>query len=186
MRQQWIGGFPFMRKAGKNFLIYILIVAVCYLYTGSAYMSQFYRLMDYYDDITVDIITSGWNYLLQAAGIGIFMAGLYKKPKVFGNKMLFVVLLGTGAIFMAVSQLSQTGVIIMWTGYFFQLHIGLYFGFYLAVFAKNVPAKYAGISYGAAYAVGSVGTYLLSLADEGKFLMSKEIYFSIPYIFNTS
>lgn len=57
----------------KNmFLIYGGIIAVCFLYTGSAYMSQFYRLMEMYDGVTVDLITSGWNYIMQAIGIAIF------------------------------------------------------------------------------------------------------------------
>ncbi len=158
-------------------ILYTAIIAVCYLYTGSAYMSQFYRLMEFYDGTTVDIITSGWNYLLQAAGIGLFCLGLWKKPDVFRKKTLFAVLLATGALFMAASQLAQTGLGVVLSGYVFELHIGMYFGFYLTMFAGHVPVECAGLCYGAAYAVGSVGTYILSLIGDGAFLVSKVVVF---------
>ena len=92
----------------KKYLLYSLIIAVCFLYTGSAYMSQFYRLMDLCDGVTVDVITSGWNYLLQAAGIGLFSVGLLKRPEVFGRMRTFQILLASGAVFMAVSQVASS------------------------------------------------------------------------------
>ena len=67
----------------KKILPFAMIVGFCYFYTGSAYMSQFYRLMDYFDDQTVDLITSCYFYLLQAAGVGAFSFLLWKKPGLF-------------------------------------------------------------------------------------------------------
>lgn len=159
----------------KSMLRYSAIIAVCFLYTGSAYMSQFYRLMEFYDDVTVDAITSGWNYILQAAGIGLFCLGLWKRPRLFGNMRTFAITLASGAVFMVVSQVAQSGAAIVLSGFVFQIHIGLYFGFYLAMFAQNVPMRHAGTCYGVSYAVGSVGTYLLSLIGGGAFLTSKTI-----------
>ncbi len=160
----------------KNvFLIYGGIIAVCFLYTGSAYMSQFYRLMELYDGVRVDRITSGWNYILQAVGIAAFALGLWRKPSFFGRKRLFVSLLLIGGIFMTLSQLCANGVLIVLFGFVFNLLIGVYFGFYLTMLAAAVPAKHTGLCYGAAYAIGSAGTYLLSLADDGTFLTSKGI-----------
>ena len=158
----------------KSFLLCAGIIAVCFLYTGSAYMSQFYRLMDFYDAQTVDVITSGLNYFLQAAGIGIIAVGIRKRPKTFESKNLFLGLLLTGTVFMAVSQLSQNAAVIVAAGCIFNLHIGAYFAFYLAILAKSVSPKHSGICYGTAYAVGSVGTYLFSLIGDD-FLTSKGI-----------
>ncbi len=160
-----------MRK--RPALLYTAIIAVCFFYTGSAYMSQFYRLMGLFDGAAVDEITSGWNYLCQAAGIGLFCLGLRKDPKRFGDKRLFAALLLTGAVFMLASQLARTGTIAALAGYVFNVHIGLYFGFYLSMLAQNIPPERAGLCYGAAYALGSVGTYLLSLWGDGAFLVSR-------------
>lgn len=159
-----------MRK--KTLLLYTGIVAVCYLYTGSAYMSQFYRLIQFFDSTTVDIITSGWNYLLQAAGIGLFCLGLKRCPGLFGRKDFISVLLAAGAVFMAVAQLAQSGAVVAAAGYVFNFLIGVYSGCYLILFARHIPIRCAALCYGASYAVGSVGTYLLSLIGGGRFLVS--------------
>ena len=155
--------------------LYSCIVAVCFLYTGSAYMSQFYRLIPLYDAQTVDIITSCLNYVLQAMGILVFVLGLKHKPAVWGDHRFFVVLLFIGIPFMTVMQLAKAGIIVVVSGCIFHFLIGLYFGCYLSLFAKYVPVKNAGVSYGIAYAFGSVGTYILSLFKDGDFLVSKGI-----------
>ena len=157
----------------KKYLLYSLIIAVCFLYTGSAYMSQFYRLMDLCDGVTVDVITSGWNYLLQAAGIGLFSVGLLKRPEVFGRMRTFQILLASGAVFMAVSQVASSFAAVAVSGYVFNLHIGFYFGFYIALLSKNVPPKRSGVCYGAAYAAASVGTFVFSLIQNGGLMTSR-------------
>lgn len=159
----------------KNSNIYIFIISICFLYTGSAYMSQFYRLIDFFDETKVDLITSAYNYLFQALGIGLYMFGLTKSSKIFGNKKSFIVLLITGSIFMLISQMSLNGNIIVLAGYIFNLHIGLYFGFYLTFFSKFYHLNKSGIGFALAYAFGSLGTYFLSLIDDGKFLTSSGI-----------
>lgn len=169
-----------MRKFWKNerngrICLYSCIVAVCFLYTGSVYMSQFYRLIPFYDAQTVDIITSCLNYVLQALGILVFALGLKHKPTVLGNHRFFIVTLFIGIPCMMVMQLAKSGMVIVVSGGIFHFLIGLYFGCYLSLFAKFVPIKYSGISYGIAYAFGSVGTYILSLFEGGDFLISKKI-----------
>ena len=154
---------------------YIGIIALCFLYVGSAYMSQSYRLMAFYDDKIVDVITSVFNYLLQAAGILIFSLGLIRKPEIFRKRRLFITLLITGAFFMLLSQLVSNGLIIQLSGYIFNLHIGIYFGYYLTMLAQNVPANKSGLSFGIAYGIASIGTFLLSLLHGGTFVESKEI-----------
>lgn len=156
-------------------LTYIGIIAVCFLFAGSAYMSQSYRLMDYYDERTVDIISSVCNYLLQGLGILIFSLGLHKKPEIFKQRKFFIILLASGAFFMAISQLANSGALIQFSGYIFNLHIGVYFGYYLTMLAENIPKNKAGLSFGIAYGIASIGTFLLSLIRDGSFLVSKEI-----------
>ena len=154
---------------------YAAIIAVCFLYTGSAYMSQCFRLMDFYDEKTVDLISSFLNYLCQALGMLIFSAGLLKKPEIFRKKKLFAAFLVSGTAFMALSQLSMSGIVIVVSGFIFNIHIGIYFGFYLSLLSRYIPAEHAGLSFGTAYAFGSVGTYCFSLINNGNFLVKPEI-----------
>ncbi|MCR4618792.1 MAG: LuxR C-terminal-related transcriptional regulator [Lachnospiraceae bacterium] len=159
----------------KPCILYSAIIAVCFLYTGSAYMSEFYRLMNLYDGVTVDLITGVWFYLLQALGIGIFALGLAKKPEFFGKRIFFAILLATGSVFMTLAQVISSPTLITVFSCVFQLHIGIYFGYYLTMLSKYIPAEHAGLCYGTAYAIGSIGTYLFSLIRDGSFFESKEI-----------
>lgn len=138
-------------------------------------MSQFYRLIDFYDAIKVDIITSGYNYIFQALGILVFMVGLYYKPTVFSKRKLFIELLISGSIFMVISQLSMNALLIELSGYVFNLHIGIYFGFYLTMLASGCPKQNIGTVFGIAYAIGSLGTYFISMFNDEMFLTSKTI-----------
>ena len=156
-------------------IFYSALIAVCFFYTGSAYMSQSYRLMAWYDPLTVDLITSVGNYLFQAAGIALFSLGLRKAPSVFGKRRLFAVLLAAGVFFMAVTQLSENAAAVCGAGYVFNLLIGTYFGYYLTMLAQYVPPRRMGTAFGAAYAAASVGTYLLSRIRGGEFLVSRAV-----------
>lgn len=159
----------------KNVLIYTGIVSICFLYTGSAFMSQSFRLMEFYSEQTVDIITSVFNYILQAAGILFFSVGLNKYPSKVSSRKLFIYLLITGSFFMCLSQLSNSGLAIQITGYIFNFHIGIYFGYYLAMISQNISPKMSGLCFGSAYAIASVGTYIMSRLKGGEFLVSKEV-----------
>ncbi len=169
-----------MKKFWENIFfsricLYGCIVAVCFLYTGSAYMSQFYRLIPLYDAQTVDVITSCLNYVLQALGIVMFVLGLRYRSDIWGDHRFFVVMLFIGIPCMTIMQFAGSGMIIVVSGCIFNFLIGLYFGCYLSMFAQFVPIEHAGVSYGIAYAFGSVGTYILSLFEDGEFLVSKRI-----------
>lgn len=109
-------------------------------------------------------------------GIGIFALGLRFKPSFFGRKRLFIALLLSGGVFMSLSQLCTSGFLIVLFVFIFNLHIGIYFGFYITMLAAGIPGKHTGLCYGAAYAFSSVGTYLLSLINDGTFLTSGNNY----------
>ena len=156
-------------------LISLGIIALCFLYTGSAYMSQSFRLLELMDGRTVDVVTSIVFYLLQAAGICIFSAGLARNRRLWRSKRLFAALLAAGSVFMAVAQVADSLAAVMAASCLFNLLIGVYFGFYLAFFAVSVPENHAGIGFGCAYAFASVGTYCLSLVDDGALLSSHHV-----------
>ena len=159
----------------RTYILYTGIIAFCFLYAGSAYMSQSYRLFDYYDEITVDLITSVAFYLLHGLGIGVFILGLYRKPEIFSSRKTYMFTLILGTLFMAVSQLSDNGFLIQLFSYSFHFLVGIYFGYYLTFLAQHIPQGSSGLYFGIAYAFASLGTYYLSRIHGGVFLVSKEI-----------
>ena len=156
-------------------LLYPIIITICFFYTGSAYMSQMYLLMDYYSDVTVDLITSGINYGLQAAGMLLFMLGIKYIPNIFCRKNTFLILIILGIPCMAAMLLIPNGLYMVLYGLLFHLLVGFYFGYYLTMLAAFVDQSHIGLAYGISYAIASVGTYLVSLIGEGQFLTSSTI-----------
>ena len=136
-------------------------------------MAQYYRLMSFYDDVTIDIITSGINYILQALGITLYMYRLRKKP-VINNIKDFVYLLIFGSLFMCTILTTSNGIILQLSGYIFNLLIGMYSAFYLTLFAEKTESSNQGLYFGVAYAIGSIGTYLISLIHNGDYIVSKQ------------
>ena len=166
-----------LKRLRSNEIRTACLIAVCFLYTGSAYMSQFYRLIPFYDAERVDLITSCLNYALQAGGMLAFLLGMRNNPALFSSSRFFTVTLMLGLPFMIWMQLAPSGGAIVLAGVFFHLLVGLYFGCYLTYLARYVPICHAGLAYGIAYAAGSIGTYLMSLIGNGSFLTSKGIVF---------
>ena len=154
-------------------ILYTLMVAFCFFYTGSAYMSQMYILTDYYSDGFVDLITSGLNYLLQALGVILFIFIVRRRPKLFRKKQVFIVALLIGIPFMSCMLLIKNGPSIIIFGSLFNLLVGIYFGYYLTFLSSFVKDNELGKSYGFSYAVASVGTYFMTLIDGSKFLVSE-------------
>ena len=156
-------------------MIYTSITALCFLYTGSVYMSQLYRLLDYFSYNTVDMITSTINYLFQGLGMGIYIYLLRKNNPLVKQKKTFIISLIVGIVFMILMQLSNNGNVILLAGIVFNALIGFYTAFYLTFTAANIETNRLGLSYGTAYAIGTVGTYVISLLGDGDFLVSEEI-----------
>lgn len=138
-------------------------------------MSQLYRLCDFYDTNTVDVITSTINYLCQGLGMFVYSYGLKKNIELFKKKKTYIITLIIGSLFMIIMQLVNNGLIILMSGIIYNLLIGIYFGYYLTMMAQNIPFNSLGLSYGISYAFGSVGTYVLSIIDDGNYLVSKNI-----------
>lgn len=166
----------------KNIFFVSAVVALCFFYTGSVYMAQYYRLMTFYDDVTIDIITSVFNYILQDLGIAIYIYGFKKRYLLFSNNHFFVYSLIIGSIFMSVILMTRNPIILQIFGYLFNLSIGINSAFYLTLFTEKCPEEKMGLFFGLSYALGSIGTYLLSLIDNGEYITSSKsivLYFLI-------
>ena len=78
---------------------------------------------------------------------------------------------------MSLSQLCTSGFLIVLFVFIFQFtYRHLLRLLYYHAGCRYSPESIAGLCYGAAYAFGSVGTYLLSLINDGTFLTSGNNY----------
>ena len=143
-------------------------------------MSESYILFKYFDDLTVDLITSLLFYLFQAICIIIFIFCLKRYNHIFNKKRTFIILLIIGVIPMLMSMLINNGMLITFFSLIFNLLIGIYFGYYITLLARYVPKEKTGLYFGIAYAIGSIGTYILSLVGDGNFIINKEA--SVVYL----
>ena len=159
----------------KQTYLYCAVISLSFLWTGSAYLSVVYRLMAHYTPNQVDIYQMVWGYLLQAAGIFVFALGVKKRPEIFRKNLFFAVLLITEAIVISVGILSNIPAVSLCFGFVMNLLHGVVAGWYLTQLSAFVPQQYRGRVFGLGYAIGSVGSWVLSLPFQGQFLRMEGI-----------
>ena len=87
-------------------------VLLRYLFwTGSAYISVAYRLMESYTAMDIDIYHVIIGYLLQALGMLLFALGVRRKPDINTNKRYFVFILIAEAAVITAAMLSKWDVL---------------------------------------------------------------------------
>jgi len=159
----------------KQACLYGGIIALSFLWTGSAYISLAYRLMEHYTPYQIDLYQVVWGYLLQVLGMGVFALGVRMRPGIFRKNLFFTILLILEAIVISIGILSDTPVVSLSFGFVMNLLHGVVAGWYLTQLSAFVPQQYRGRVFGFGYAIGSVGSWLLSLPFQGQFLHMKGI-----------
>ena len=154
----------------KKAWIYTLLVGQVFLWTGSAFIAVLYRLLDYYEPTAVTLYTEVLYYIMQAAGIGLFAVMLKAGASVAGKRGFAVCMIALTAACAAAALLIDTGWIILLSGLLMDICIGMLSGIYLTRLSTQIPQQSRGRVFGYSYAVGSIGTWLLSLLDGGKLL----------------
>jgi DNA-binding CsgD family transcriptional regulator len=156
----------------KRFALYSAIVALGFLWTGSSYISQMYRLQEFFPPGRVDVIVLRWNYLAQAGGIAIYAVFLWRKPAVTSRRSAFIWIMLFDAALMVLTLTSAHQVMVLWAGLLMNLLHGSVAGAYLTMLGGHVPKNKRGRAFGFAYAAGSLGTYFLSLIADGQLIRS--------------
>ena len=64
------------------------LIGLGFLWSGTAYIVQSYRLLGFLDGGTVNLLVCGLYYLLQAAGIGAVALLFAKAPATAGGRAL--------------------------------------------------------------------------------------------------
>ncbi len=159
----------------RRFWLYSGIIALGFMWTGSSYISQMYRLEHFLTPRKVDIVALRWNYLAQAAGIIIYSVLLSAKPHITGRRSFFVWIMVADAVLMTATLTSTQQIVVLWAGIIMNVFHGAVAGAYLTLLGAHVPQKERGRVFGFAYAAGSLGTYFLSLISQEQFIRSKHV-----------
>lgn len=164
----------------KNFLLCTGIIALYFLWGGSAYISQMYKLHAFLSPKQVDIIAMRWNYLAQALGIILFSLFFWRAPNLASKSSTYAIGMFINAIVITVMLIRNNIFIIVFSGIIMNLFLGIFAAYQFAVLAVQVPQQLRGRAFGFAYAIGSVGTYLISLMFNGRMIESS--YVVVIYI----
>lgn len=154
----------------RNAIFYSVLPALGYLWAGSAFISHMYCLYAKLPFETANQIALRWNYLAQAIGIIFFIFAMIKIPDKAAKKISYFVSLGLSAVFMVLMLLCKSTGLIIAGGLFFNFFIGSLSAWHLMLIAAHVPQQMMARAYGFSFAVGSFGTYLISLFYNGLFL----------------
>ena len=163
----------------NKYLYFAALIGIGFLWTGSAYIVQAYRLLGFLDGGTVNLLVCGAYYVCQAAGIGIVGLLFAKRMTLAGGWILPLCASIVALICTAASLFTPSLVVIITTGALLNVAIGVLSGCYLTRLATDIPQQRRGLLFGGAYAFGSIGTWLLSLPMGGRFLWHEGSFLAI-------
>lgn len=154
-----------MKKPSTSLFKSALIIFLSFLLTSTGHLAWLYHLMEQTTAQLSNQLTSVGGYLLQAAGIGLFML-LTRRGRV-APRIIFVVSLIVYAVFLVPAVL---GTSLPWTilfGSIISLFCGLIAGYYLYEMTENAPDPRRALSFGLGYGAATIASWLLSLVGSG-------------------
>lgn len=167
----------------RKYLNFIAIIGLGFLWMGTAYMIQVYRLLVMtLDGGTVNLLVCGAYYVCQAAGIGAVGLLFVKRSSFAGGRLFPFISTIIALICIAVSLYIQSLAVIIAAGALLNILIGVISGCYLTRLATNIPQQRRGLVFGIAYAFGSIGTWLISLPMDKKFLWNSSSFYAIAAV----
>ena len=156
----------------KKSVLFTLLVGQVFLWTGSAFISVLYRLFDYYQPMQVTLLTEVLYYVMQAVGIAAFAVLLKWRPRAAGSRICALTAVVLTLIFTALALVIENVLCVMLFGLLMNIGIGALSGIYLTRLSSHLPQQCRGRVFGYSYAIGSIGSWLLSLLYGGKLLQS--------------
>jgi len=161
----------------KQAFFYGGIIAVSFLWTGSAFISVAYHMMAFFPSAQLDMYMSVGGYLAQVLGMAAVAAGAYLRPEVFQKRHFFSAVMILEAVVITAALQSSVAMAVLLLSFAMNLLHGAVAGCYLSNLAAFVPQQYRGRTFGFGYAVGCVGSWLFSIAGDGNFLGSSAMVF---------
>ncbi|MDD3920467.1 MAG: helix-turn-helix transcriptional regulator [Eubacteriales bacterium] len=149
------------------------LIGMSFLMTGSTYITWWlYKLPLVFNSTAVDVLSEGVGYLFQVLGMLAFSLFIKKNEKRALSAPFFIGIVIADGLATVLAFISSTVYGILVFGYLMNLLHGAVFAYYLTRLTQLVPQQKRGIVFGAAYAFGSVGSWVLSLPLDGGFLGS--------------
>ncbi len=172
----------FDKSVNRQCVFLAALIGIGFLWSGTAYMVQVYRLLSFLDGGTVNLLACGLYYVFQAIGIGVFALLSAKYPTVAGRRALPIFTSTAMVAFIGISLFAPHAGVVIAAGALLNLLIGGLSACYLTRLSTDIPQQRRGLVFGIAYAFGSLGTWLTSLPMNGKFLWNRESFFAIAIL----
>ena len=150
-----------------------VIIALCFLWTSTGYLSWMYHLMDFVAASSVDWLTEVIGYVFQAIGLFLFSLAFRYKKEWMIKKSVFIGSIGIDFVFIVLATLSNSLISALIWGYCMNLFHGIIAGYYLTLLAVQVTPQHRSLVFGGAYGVASIASWLLSLITGVNFLRSE-------------
>lgn len=161
-------------KSRMNSILMCLLIGLCFLWTGTGYMTWMYRLMVFYPAASVDILTEVVGYFFQAMGL-VCVSICMKKNLLAHKDKFFSLLMLLDLVFIILSVLATNGGSALFFGYCINLCHGIVAGLYLTKLVLHVNQQQRGVVFGLGYGLGSIGSYVISLIGDNNFLKSNYV-----------
>lgn len=168
-----------LKTLNQRCLFVAALIGLGFLWSGTAYMIQVYRLLNFLNEGTVNLLVCGLYYVAQAAGVGVVALLFAKRPAIASGRALPLCTSIAMVACSGTAVFSPSMGIVVAAGALLNLMIGMLSALYLTRLSTDIPQQRRGIVFGVAYALGSIGTWLVSLPMGGRFLWNSESFFAI-------
>lgn len=142
-----------------------MIIFLSFLLTSTGHLAWMYHLMEQTTAELSNQLTTVAGYLLQAAGIGLFMMLLrYKR---ISKRTVFIVSLIAYAVCLVPAVMGTHLIGTICFGLLLSLICGIIAGYYLYDLTENAPNERRALSFGIGYGAATLGSWLFSLIGDG-------------------
>ena len=153
-----------------------LLIGLSFFWSGSLFLTWMYHLNDLaVPSIYVDIHTDIIGYFCQAIGC-LILAHLIQKRRIKNERFFFLFINSIDFVLGVISYTTNNQLIALIFGYLMNFVHGFIAGIYLWYLAKYVETKKRALTFGAGYALGTIGSYLISIILPNNFLNSIHVF----------
>ncbi len=167
-----------MNKKESNFIIHVCtLIGLSFLWTECGYLSWLYHMMDVSPTLNADLLSEGVGYLFQVAGLILYGIIIRKNSSMTENKFFSAAIYTTDFVMICLATLFNSTTLVLIFGYLMNLFHGAVAGVYLSLMVKLVPQQRRGIVFGGGYAIGTVGTWIISIISNDNYLKNNNVLF---------
>lgn len=160
----------------KAQLLLCIIIGLCFMWTGSGYLSWLYNLIENCPNVNADLHSEVIGYIFQAVGIGFFAIAIKLNKKLCRSFIVYLSISLLDLLLICGASFATNTTQILIIGYGSNIAHGLVAGFYLALLIQYLPPMQRGLCFGVGYSIGSLGSYLLSIIGKNNFITSDYVW----------